>query len=384
MSTGNETFDPYAQWLGLNLREQPLDHYLLLGLERYEADPARIEQRADERMRLVRSFQTGPRGRYTQKLMNELAAAKLCLLSPAAKQAYDEQLALWSQETLAGRAADGDVGPASLEPVTVSSESPVAAVLPPPIGAPEPPPVARNDEEAEIEEEAVIEDEAGGTSMPLVAAGLIVGLIGLAIAGWTLGSWGIPAGGAGGGPPSGSAAALAPSQSTANVNKANESEGERSENSSADEPTSPGAEFAGAIEVLQEGSGDVVLSPATAAVGGHTALELEGTEDVLTGWSSPEDFAAWRFRLVRPGFFEVQVTYAAAGEAFGRELELALDGKTKTLELQATSDGYRTDVLTIAVPQTGPHTLRLSQTSVFDGGLRLKLIRLKAVGTGDE
>jgi hypothetical protein len=44
-------------------------------------------------MALVRSFQTGPRGVYTQRLLNELAAARITLLSPANKAAYDAALA---------------------------------------------------------------------------------------------------------------------------------------------------------------------------------------------------------------------------------------------------------------------------------------------------
>ena len=35
-------FDPYWQWLGIAPHEQPADHYRLLGLPRYENDPAKI------------------------------------------------------------------------------------------------------------------------------------------------------------------------------------------------------------------------------------------------------------------------------------------------------------------------------------------------------
>src|SRR5438552_41742 len=86
-------FDPYRDWLGIEPHELPADHYRLLGLARFEADPARITSAADERMALVRSFQTGPRGASTQKLLNELATARVCLQNAQSKAAYDAALA---------------------------------------------------------------------------------------------------------------------------------------------------------------------------------------------------------------------------------------------------------------------------------------------------
>src|SRR5689334_11192543 len=85
-------FDPYEQWLGIEPHEQPADHYRLLGLARFETDRERILAAADERMAHVRSFQTGPRGALTQKLLNELATARICLLDPQAKAVYDASL----------------------------------------------------------------------------------------------------------------------------------------------------------------------------------------------------------------------------------------------------------------------------------------------------
>jgi len=87
-----EEFDPYQQWLGIPPSVRPIDYYTLLGIERYCQDRQRIEQAAEERMRLLRSFQTGPRGVYTQKLLNELMQAKLRLLDPKQKAEYDARL----------------------------------------------------------------------------------------------------------------------------------------------------------------------------------------------------------------------------------------------------------------------------------------------------
>src|SRR6266481_1767698 len=87
------SFDPYREWLAIEPREQPADHYRLLGLARFESDVGRIAAAADERMALVRSFQTGPRGASTPRLLNEMAAARVCLLNVQSKAAYDAALA---------------------------------------------------------------------------------------------------------------------------------------------------------------------------------------------------------------------------------------------------------------------------------------------------
>src|SRR5688572_27691856 len=40
----------------------------------------------------LRTFQTGKRASMSQELLNELSAAKVCLLDPVRKQSYDAQL----------------------------------------------------------------------------------------------------------------------------------------------------------------------------------------------------------------------------------------------------------------------------------------------------
>src|SRR5688572_24758905 len=87
-----DSFDPYLNWLGIEPHERPLDHYRLLGLARFESRREVIQAAADQRMAYIRSFQAGPRVAHTQKLLNELATAKLCLLDPTGKAGYDASL----------------------------------------------------------------------------------------------------------------------------------------------------------------------------------------------------------------------------------------------------------------------------------------------------
>jgi hypothetical protein len=87
-----EPFDPYRHWLAIPAAEQPANHYRLLGLAPFEQDLDAISTAAARQMALVRTFQAGPHSALSQKLLNELATARLCLLNQANKITYDAQL----------------------------------------------------------------------------------------------------------------------------------------------------------------------------------------------------------------------------------------------------------------------------------------------------
>src|SRR5258708_5802647 len=85
-------FDPYHKWLGIPPAEQPPHHYRLLSIAPFEPDLDVIEAAADRQMSYIRQCATGPYIKESQKLLNELSAARVCLLSPTKKQAYDGDL----------------------------------------------------------------------------------------------------------------------------------------------------------------------------------------------------------------------------------------------------------------------------------------------------
>jgi hypothetical protein len=87
-----ESFDPYRKWLGIPPRDQPPNYYRLLGIEIFESDPDVISNAADGRMGQIRTFQTGRHSEWSQRLLNEVATARVCLLNEAKKAAYDESL----------------------------------------------------------------------------------------------------------------------------------------------------------------------------------------------------------------------------------------------------------------------------------------------------
>jgi hypothetical protein len=87
-----EPFDPYRKWLGIPPKDQPPNHYRLLGIAHFEDDPDVIENAASRQMSHVRTFQSGKHSADSQRILNELTAAKLCLLQPEKKVVYDAAL----------------------------------------------------------------------------------------------------------------------------------------------------------------------------------------------------------------------------------------------------------------------------------------------------
>jgi hypothetical protein len=122
-----EEFDPYYQWLGIAPRFQPPNHYRLLGVDEFEANLDVIENAADRQIAHVRLFQSGPRGDLSQRLLNEITAAKLCLLNRAKKDEYDQKLYI-------EKAAAGPPKAQSAPPLVRDAAAAWPQAIEPPIG----------------------------------------------------------------------------------------------------------------------------------------------------------------------------------------------------------------------------------------------------------
>jgi hypothetical protein len=85
-------FDPYRKWLGIPPQEQPPNYYRLLGLAVFESDAEVIGNAADRQMAHLRTFQSGKNSALSQKILNEVAAARICLLDPQKRAQYDVRL----------------------------------------------------------------------------------------------------------------------------------------------------------------------------------------------------------------------------------------------------------------------------------------------------
>jgi cytoskeletal protein RodZ len=88
----SESFDAYHDWLGIAPKDQPPNHYRLLGIDLYEDKAKVIDSAVDRQMAHLRTFQTGPRAKHCEELLNKVSAGRVTLLDPEKKAAYDAEL----------------------------------------------------------------------------------------------------------------------------------------------------------------------------------------------------------------------------------------------------------------------------------------------------
>jgi curved DNA-binding protein CbpA len=116
------TFDPYHKWLGIPPEDQPPSHYRLLGIPELESDPDVIDTAAERQTLLLRTFQTSDQAQLAEQFLNEVSAARICLLNTEQKAEYDQQL-------------QAEMQPAPVPPPPVTA-SPAVVVKPDPPAVP--------------------------------------------------------------------------------------------------------------------------------------------------------------------------------------------------------------------------------------------------------
>ena len=394
----SEEFDPYQQWLGISPRERPADHYRLLGLAHFEANPAVIAQAADERMTTVRNYQTGPRGAYTQRLLNEISTARLCLLNADTKLMYDAVLqgsfAAAACPQLPPTAAPGRFAPtfpqpgvpfapsgapmalqmpasayqgAVAVPVAVAvrpmtnpplampvTAAPVAtysappAVLPPPLAPPRvavaTPTMSTANSAAGLQDEQ--ETGSGITRGRVLGAAVLLAAI---VAVWIFVA-----------KPFGKT-----SHEGSTVTTDDTADTATDADSSANAEPPPPKPKDEPVLIEQEGSGQINFPASLAQIHGDSPqVEVLGDDILITNWTSADDWLSWRFHLARPGIFRVYIQYRAAPDADGGHFELHLDDETKTGDVRASEgDKFNTENLFLAVKRSGAHTVMLKPTA---------------------
>ncbi|MDP6442604.1 MAG: hypothetical protein QGG36_00740 [Pirellulaceae bacterium] len=147
MSSG---FDPYYKWLGIPPKDQPPHHYRLLGIEMYEGDREVIDAAANRLMAFLQEQSAGDEMDAAQKLLNEIAAARLCLLNDGKRSSYDKQLraklkpaAPAAKAIPQAKAVQGTAAPQQAKLVKPADAAPQAKKVhkanpPPPPDAPKP------------------------------------------------------------------------------------------------------------------------------------------------------------------------------------------------------------------------------------------------------
>jgi len=336
----SDEFDPYREWLGIAPDEHPVDHYRLLGLERFEDDPTLIHQAADTRMNEVRLHQTGPRGRHTQQLLNEIAAARVCLVDVANKQAYDSQL------------TNGVTAATQVGGVSSAQIPPPAPPLPPPApltgGQIEMPPVAVATSTLTAVDE--LEEARGGRGK--IVLGLITVLL---IAGgiWGLGWW-------------------AGRQDTTE---------EQVQKNPEEQKKGLQKDLSTEVVVNQEATGEIGLAATVATLHGKTIrCEVNGLEGQIGSWTDPQDWVSWKFKVLKPGYFRAEITYAAAQDAHQGTYRIQIDEEpSKGCDVESpTGTASRTDEYFFFINRSGTHVLSVKAENKPGKELMvLKSIRLR-------
>ena len=91
-------FDPYYEWLGIPPKDQPAHHYRLLGVELFEEHRSAIDAAANRLMAYLQELSNGEDAALAQKLLNEVSAARVCLLNAKQKSHYDRKLKAYLQK----------------------------------------------------------------------------------------------------------------------------------------------------------------------------------------------------------------------------------------------------------------------------------------------
>lgn len=128
------SFNPYQHWLGIPDTFGVPNHYRLLGLRLFEDLPAAISAAVARAGGILCTHLSGPDAHEARRLLQEIEAARLCLLNPSAKAEYDaalrQQLTALPPNPVASYTAPEAIDPL-LPPTAYSSPAPAAAIANP-------------------------------------------------------------------------------------------------------------------------------------------------------------------------------------------------------------------------------------------------------------
>ena len=147
-----EAFNPYRVWLGVTTDAEPPNHYELLGLRLLRAEPAEVAEAFQRQVSRLSAYLSGDHAALAQRILSELATAKVELLTPTTRRIYDAGLAAGKQSSPRHTASVSDAPkpsdsiaaddwlPPAADPTLASSYAPGASsaipVMPEPVDEP--------------------------------------------------------------------------------------------------------------------------------------------------------------------------------------------------------------------------------------------------------
>ncbi len=336
------SFDPYQQWLGIGSSERPVDHYTLLGVDRFVDDPEFIRLGAERQIAKVRQHEAGPYAPLCQRLIHELNSARQCLSDPISRTAYDETLPQQTPKIVTTSVLDSPSAPFQPSPPPVQSGTDSVAA-PPQADSVEPPPLPV--------------EESRTAFWPIAIGATIVLLATVA------------------------AIVFASLSKPATNARKGEQVDKQNDRQTSKGPAETDQEQDATIVIRQEGSGEIRFPISVATISGDAVqLQTLGDESVATNWAGPDDVISWRFDLVRPGFYRAELSYSVEQNAAGGRVVLKIDGEQKLVFELRSGEGpatFVTDFDFIAIKRSGEHQLSLQPLeSKGRSSLALKSVRL--------
>jgi hypothetical protein len=361
----NDSFNAYEKWLSISPEDQPPNYYQLLGVEMFVSDVERITEAADRRMTHIRTFQTGPRGALTQQILNELSAARICLMDEATRVKYDRRLrgepvAQDVQIVVPSRIVSpmAPLGTAPANPMAPLSalrddpSSPMNSMAPPSAGPANPaigplvtPAAARSGRRRK-------KSLVGTLLLTAAAIGGVAGAV-----------WGI---------------GRLMNQGQETVDDGGQPREEPTTDPAGDVATSD------STMVMQEANGHVNLTPVTAKLqGGDLTLQSDGPDTLVTNWTTTNQWVEWKFMVSQTGLFTVQLTYSAAESAEGSLILVEIDDEQKQWELRSTKDedSFIIDKFFMAINTLGEHNL-IVRAKLLRGSQLMKLKSIELILKG--
>ena len=136
-----DSFNPYRSWLGVVSASLPPTHYELLGVSATHCDAQLVAEAFRRQMGRLNPHLSGEHASVAQRIAGELSNARVVLLTPTTKRAYDAELASRGQTASSSLStlvsATDDLLPPTAGPVvSAPAAGPVGA---PPANQPPPP-----------------------------------------------------------------------------------------------------------------------------------------------------------------------------------------------------------------------------------------------------
>ncbi|MEQ8786246.1 MAG: trypsin-like peptidase domain-containing protein [Pirellulaceae bacterium] len=106
----SKPFDPYREWLGVDVGTATPSYYQLLRISSDEGNLETISNAAERAMNRVRAARPGKHADEWTQLLDTLNSAKTCLLDPTLRSRYDAQLLIPQSEAGCPQTLGGTIG----------------------------------------------------------------------------------------------------------------------------------------------------------------------------------------------------------------------------------------------------------------------------------